>query len=77
MDGASAMKLAERLRDIVEVYPRVDEEAPIVFRSSLFSRVEADRQQAEIRDDSVLTAEQLAAELARLDPAGTVEVVSV
>jgi hypothetical protein len=71
------MKLAERLRDIVEVYPRVDEDAPIVFRSSLFTRVEADKVEAEVRDDTDKDVDQLRAELAAMDPTGLVEVVSV
>jgi hypothetical protein len=82
MDGASAMKLAERVRDVVDVYPlSTDEDGntnPPKFRSSLFAAVDRDTKDLEADETlHVQSAESLAAELARMDPSGTVEVVSV
>lgn len=84
LDGASAMKLAERLRWVVDVYPlRHDAEGQVVgdpiYRSSLFAAIERDREEERENAtvDVELDAAALEAELRRMDPAGTVEVVSV
>lgn len=69
MDGASAMKLAVRLRDIVEVYPDTD---PPVFRSSLYRAVE--NHVPEPSDADIVMS---IGELNRIDPTGTVEMVEV
>ena len=72
------MKLAERLRDVVDVYPpRGEGDTQVVFRSSLFAAVERERETAEAEEALEMGPEELAAELARIDPSGTVEVVAV
>jgi hypothetical protein len=72
MDGASAMKLAVRLRDIVDVYPpRGLEDDRIVFRSSLHRAIEEEPVEA---TSHVVTSIH---ELTAMDPSGTVEMVMV
>lgn len=80
MDGASAMKLAERLRHVVDVYPPTEDEdgnRKLVFRSALFAAVDRDTSSFEAEEALEMDADTLAAELARIDPSGTVEVVAV